>query len=63
MSETPPPPPAAPQPAAPMSPNDERMYVTLAHAGIILFGESMSLLRLGSVLLICIGLLGLKLSH
>ncbi|WP_159448386.1 DUF4870 domain-containing protein [Demequina sp. NBRC 110052] len=38
MSETPPPPPAAPQPAAPMSPNDERMYVTLAHAGIILFG-------------------------
>lgn len=32
-------------------------------AGIILFGESMSLYRLGSVLLICIGLLGLKLSH
>ncbi|MDX2352730.1 quaternary ammonium compound efflux SMR transporter SugE [Stutzerimonas xanthomarina] len=32
-------------------------------AGIILFGESMSLLRLGSVLLFCIGLLGLKLSH
>lgn len=32
-------------------------------AGIILFGESMSLFRLGSVLLIRIGLLGLKLSH
>lgn len=32
-------------------------------AGIILFGESMSLVRLGSVLLICMGLLGLKLSH
>ncbi|MFL9814947.1 quaternary ammonium compound efflux SMR transporter SugE [Stutzerimonas sp. VN223-3] len=32
-------------------------------AGIILFGESLSLFRLGSVLLICIGLLGLKLSH
>ncbi|AZZ44869.1 MAG TPA: quaternary ammonium compound-resistance protein SugE [Pseudomonas sp.] len=32
-------------------------------AGIILFGESMSLFRLGSVLLICTGLLGLKLSH
>ncbi|MEL7557938.1 quaternary ammonium compound efflux SMR transporter SugE [Stutzerimonas chloritidismutans] len=32
-------------------------------AGIILFGESMSLLRLSSVLLICIGLLGLKLSQ
>lgn len=32
-------------------------------AGIILFGESTSLLRLGSVLLICIGLAGLKLSH
>ena len=32
-------------------------------AGIILFGESLSLFRLGSVLLIGIGLLGLKLSH
>lgn len=32
-------------------------------AGIILFGESTSLFRLGSVLLICIGLAGLKLSH
>lgn len=32
-------------------------------AGIVLFGESMSLFRLSSVLLICIGLLGLKLSH
>jgi len=32
-------------------------------AGIILFGESMSLFRLGSVLLICTGLVGLKLSH
>lgn len=32
-------------------------------AGIILFGESTSLFRLGSVLLICIGLVGLKLSH
>ncbi|QGZ31841.1 quaternary ammonium compound efflux SMR transporter SugE [Stutzerimonas stutzeri] len=32
-------------------------------AGIILFGETLSLLRVGSVLLICIGLAGLKLSH
>ncbi|MHB0819520.1 quaternary ammonium compound efflux SMR transporter SugE [Stutzerimonas stutzeri] len=32
-------------------------------AGIILFGESMNLFRLGSVLLICTGLIGLKLSH
>ncbi|MGK9065025.1 quaternary ammonium compound efflux SMR transporter SugE [Stutzerimonas chloritidismutans] len=32
-------------------------------AGIVLFGESASLLRLGSVLLVCIGMLGLKLSH
>lgn len=32
-------------------------------AGIILFGESASLFRLVSVLLICIGLLGLKLSQ
>jgi quaternary ammonium compound-resistance protein SugE len=32
-------------------------------AGIILFGESASLFRLGSVLLICVGLFGLKLSH
>jgi len=31
--------------------------------GIILFGESVSLFRLGSVLLICTGLVGLKLSH
>lgn len=32
-------------------------------AGIILFGESVSLFRLSSVLLICTGLVGLKLSH
>lgn len=32
-------------------------------AGILLFGETLSLLRVGSVLLICIGLAGLKLSH
>lgn len=32
-------------------------------AGIILFGESMALMRLASVALIVIGLLGLKLSH
>ena len=32
-------------------------------AGIVLFGESVSLFRLGSVLLICTGLVGLKLSH
>lgn len=32
-------------------------------AGIILFGESTSLFRLSSVLLICVGLAGLKLSH
>jgi quaternary ammonium compound-resistance protein SugE len=32
-------------------------------AGVVLFGESMSLLRLGSALLIVIGLLGLKLSQ
>jgi len=32
-------------------------------AGVILFGESMALLRLGSVLLIVTGLVGLKLSH
>lgn len=32
-------------------------------AGIILFGESMNPIRLGSVLLICTGLIGLKLSH
>ncbi len=32
-------------------------------AGIILFGESVNLFRLGSVLLICTGLIGLKLSH
>jgi len=32
-------------------------------AGIILFGESVSLFRLGSVLLICTGLVGLKLNH
>ncbi|WP_343349561.1 quaternary ammonium compound efflux SMR transporter SugE [Pseudomonas sediminis] len=32
-------------------------------AGIILFGESMALLRLASVALIVCGLIGLKLSH
>lgn len=32
-------------------------------AGIILFGESMALIRLASVALIICGLLGLKLSH
>ena len=32
-------------------------------AGIFLFGESMALLRLGSVALIVVGLIGLKLSH
>lgn len=32
-------------------------------AGILLFGETMSLLRVGSVVLICVGLAGLKLSH
>ena len=32
-------------------------------AGIILFGESVSLFRLGSVLLIFTGIIGLKLSH
>ena len=32
-------------------------------AGIILFGESMALLRLASVALIVCGLVGLKLSH
>lgn len=32
-------------------------------AGIILFGEAMTLMRLGSVALIVCGLLGLKLSH
>jgi len=32
-------------------------------AGIMLFGESMALLRLASVALIVCGLLGLKLSH
>ena len=32
-------------------------------AGIILFGESVSLFRLGSVLLILTGIIGLKLSH
>jgi len=37
MSETPPPPPAAPQPAAPLSEADERLYATLAQAGNILF--------------------------
>ena len=31
--------------------------------GIILFGESVSLFRLGSVLLIFTGIIGLKLSH
>ncbi|MBG0841017.1 quaternary ammonium compound efflux SMR transporter SugE [Ectopseudomonas toyotomiensis] len=32
-------------------------------AGIILFGESMALLRLASVALIVCGLIGLKMSH
>ncbi|WP_313086396.1 quaternary ammonium compound efflux SMR transporter SugE [Pseudomonas sp.] len=32
-------------------------------AGVLLFGETMSLLRAASVALICLGLLGLKLSH
>ena|SRR5690606_13972833 len=32
-------------------------------AGIFLFGESVALLRLGSVALIVVGLIGLKLSH
>jgi quaternary ammonium compound-resistance protein SugE len=32
-------------------------------AGIVLFGESMALLRLASVALILCGLIGLKLSH
>ncbi len=32
-------------------------------AGVILFGESMALLRLASVALIVCGLIGLKLSH
>ncbi|AVN42975.1 quaternary ammonium compound efflux SMR transporter SugE [Pseudomonas aeruginosa] len=32
-------------------------------AGIVLFGESMALLRLASVALIVCGLIGLKLSH
>ncbi|HCF7719401.1 TPA: quaternary ammonium compound efflux SMR transporter SugE [Pseudomonas aeruginosa] len=32
-------------------------------AGIVLFGESMALLRLASVVLIVCGLVGLKLSH
>ncbi|HGN3027468.1 TPA: quaternary ammonium compound efflux SMR transporter SugE [Pseudomonas aeruginosa] len=32
-------------------------------AGIVLFGESMALLRLASVALIVFGLVGLKLSH
>ncbi len=32
-------------------------------AGIVLFGESMALLRLASVALIVCGLVGLKLSH
>ncbi|HCJ30390.1 MAG TPA: quaternary ammonium compound-resistance protein SugE, partial [Pseudomonas sp.] len=30
-------------------------------AGILLFGETLSLLRVGSVVLICLGLFGLKL--
>ncbi|MES1171434.1 MAG: DUF4870 domain-containing protein [Actinomycetota bacterium] len=37
MSETPPPPPAAPQPAAPLSESDERLYATLANGGNIIF--------------------------
>ncbi|WP_082092094.1 DUF4870 domain-containing protein [Demequina pelophila] len=43
---TPPPPPQSPPPqgppppsgGVPLSPSDERLYATLAHAGIILFG-------------------------
>ncbi|MEW3496457.1 quaternary ammonium compound efflux SMR transporter SugE [Pseudomonas aeruginosa] len=37
--------------------------VGTAIAGIVLFGESMALLRLASVALIVCGLVGLKLSH
>lgn len=36
MSETPPPPPM--QPVAPLSESDEKLYATLSHAGVILFG-------------------------
>jgi quaternary ammonium compound-resistance protein SugE len=32
-------------------------------AGIILFGETLSLLRMASVTLVCLGLVGLTLSH
>jgi len=44
MSENPPPPPQSPPPPQqpyspqPMSQSDERLWATLAHAGIILFG-------------------------
>lgn len=37
--------------------------VGMVIAGIVLFGESMALLRLASVALIVCGLVGLKLSH
>ncbi|HBO5659368.1 TPA: quaternary ammonium compound efflux SMR transporter SugE [Pseudomonas aeruginosa] len=37
--------------------------VSTVIAGIVLFGESMALLRLASVALIVCGLVGLKLSH
>ncbi|MGC4174950.1 DUF4870 domain-containing protein [Demequina sp.] len=37
MSETPPPPPSAPQPAQPLSDSDARLYATLGSAGNILF--------------------------
>lgn len=41
MTEYPPPPPQSPQPPyapQPMSQSDERLWATLAHAGVILFG-------------------------
>ncbi|MFP5360141.1 MAG: DUF4870 domain-containing protein, partial [Actinomycetes bacterium] len=41
MTEYPPPPPQSPQPPAaaqPLSESDERLWATLAHAGVILFG-------------------------
>ena len=40
-----------------------RRKVGTVIAGIILFGESMALLRLASVALIVCGLIGLKMSH
>ena len=41
MTEYPPPPPQSPQPPAaaqPLSESDERLWATLSHAGVILFG-------------------------